>query len=66
MTKNFIWLECDSYLGSDPICDICKKPVTVGDKVHQEFVGTVAFDNHELGIVEEKYILVHIACEHTK
>jgi hypothetical protein len=64
MAKNFTYLECDSYLGSSPICDVCKKPVVAGEKVHQEFVGTVRLDeqSNELGIVEEHYSLIHINC----
>jgi hypothetical protein len=55
----------DSYLGAQPICDICKKDIKVNDVVRQEFTGIVAFDDdcQELGIVENSYVLIHITCE---
>jgi hypothetical protein len=66
--------EIDSYLGTNPTCDICKESIKVGDEVIQTFIGIVRRDQHaeefdypiqtfaELGIVTRTYRLVHPAC----
>lgn len=54
-----------SFLGQEPICDICRKHIVEGDKVEQNFTGKVAIDNEskELGIEESTYYLIHISCK---
>jgi hypothetical protein len=54
----------DSFLGHNPHCIVCLELIKPGDRVKQTFIGEVIVDSDggELGIVEEKYELMHITC----
>lgn len=54
-----------SALGEQPLCDVCKHPIMVGERVSQTFVGTVKIlDLTDELVVEENegnYILDSLA-----
>jgi hypothetical protein len=56
--------SADSYLGTEPICDNCKRAILPDEKVTQTFTGYVMHDteSNEFGILETEYTLIHVNC----
>jgi len=62
-------VEVASYLGTHPICDVCRKRIQDGERVTQIFTGATFTEYEhdrlgEMGILEEKngYNLYHNDC----
>ena len=69
-------IEDVSFLGENPVCDICQKPIKVDDEIKQQFSGIVRnytlsdldipdlgvkFPD-ELGIESHTYRVYHVDC----